>query len=138
MDIQSPLVAWDLNGGTLHTWSNKRRVGDLALSPDGQRLVTIVKGGSQVSVYNFVTREEEYTMNFQTEMTCVNISRDSKYMLINMANSEIQLINIETAAPIRTYRGKKQGEFVIRSTFGGTVENLVISGSEGIYPRLQI
>ena len=105
---------------------------DLALSPDGQRLVVLSPPrDKQLTVYNFITWEEEYKLDFQTELTCVTISRDSKYMLLNLVANEIQLIDITTAELVRIYRGQKQGEYVIRSTFGGADDNLVISGSEG-------
>ena len=65
-------------------------------------------------------------------MTCVSISRDSKYMLINMADNEIQLIDIESAEIVRRFLCHKQDEFIIRSCFGGADENLIISGSEGM------
>ena len=31
----------------------------------------------------------------------------------------------------RRFKGQKQGEFIIRSSFGGAAENFVLSGSEG-------
>ena len=64
-------------------------------------------------------------------MTCISISRDSRYMLINMAENEVQLIDIETADLVRRFLGQRQSEFIIRSAFGGADENLIISGSEG-------
>ena len=68
-------------------------------------------------------------------MTCISISRDSRYMLVNMAENEVQLIDIETADVVRRFLGQRQSEFIIRSAFGGADENLIISGSEGMYSR---
>ena len=65
-------------------------------------------------------------------MTCLSLSRDSRYMLVNMADNEVQLIDIETAEIVRRFLGQKQDTYVIRSSFGGADENLIISGSEGI------
>ena len=83
-------------------------------------------------MYNFVTREEQYSIFMKSDMTSLSISRDSRYMLINMTSNEVHLIDIETADIVRKFVGQKQGSFIIRSAFGGADENLIISGSEGI------
>lgn len=72
----------------------------------------------------------------KSRTTCVRISKDSRQILVNMANSEIHLIDIDTAETIKRFLGQQQGEFVIRSCFGGADQNLVISGSEGIFQDL--
>ena len=131
LDIQSQLCSWDLQSGRkLYTWSSNYRANDLAISRDGRRLITI-SSEKQIFVYNLITREEEYCLRLKTKMTCISISRDSKYMLVNMADNELQIFEIDTAEIVRRFIGQKQGEYVIRSTFGGTDENLIISGSEG-------
>ncbi len=127
---QSQLCLWDLHGRSVYSWATNYRIQDCAISPDGQRMVTI-SPDRQIFVYNFVTREEEHSIMLKSKMTCLSISRDSKHMLINMADNEIQLIEIETAQIVQRFLGQKQGDFVIRSAFGGADENLVISGSEG-------
>ena len=121
---------WNLSGRNVYTWSSDYRVQDCAISPDGQRLVTISQQ-KQIFVYSFITKEEEYSLRLKTELTSVNISRDSKYILVNLADNELQLIDINSAEIVRRFLGQKQGKYVIRSTFGGADENLVISGSEG-------
>lgn len=131
LDKHAPLCIWELNGGgNLYTLPGNYRVVDLAISPNGQRLITI-SSEKQIFVYNFLTREEEYCLRLKTEVTCVNISRDSKYMLVNMADNEIQLFDIQSAEIVRRFIGQQQGKYVIRSAFGGADENLIISGSEG-------
>lgn len=57
-------------------------------------------------------------------------------MLVNLSSGEIQLLDIETGELIRTFDGQKQGEYIIRSCFGGAAENFVLSGSEGKLSRL--
>ena len=68
-------------------------------------------------------------------MTCISISRESRYMLVNMAENEVQLIDIETADVVQRFLGQRQSEFIIRSAFGGADENIINSGSEGMYSR---
>ncbi|MCJ1224496.1 hypothetical protein MMC12_001141 [Toensbergia leucococca] len=129
LDKQSQLCVWSLSGRSSYTWSTDYRIQDCAISPDGQRLV-VISPEKQIFVYNYVTREEEYAIQLKTKLTCISISHDSRYMLVNMADNEVQLIDIETAEIVRRFLGQKQGAFVIRSAFGGADENLVISGSE--------
>ena len=124
------LCLWSESGHQLHSWAVNYRVQDCAISPDGQRLV-VISNESHIIVYNFATREEEYSILQKNQMTSIQISKDSRYMLINMANCEVQLIDIETAEMHRRFLGQKQGEYVIRGTFGGADQNLIISGSEG-------
>ena len=131
LDKQSQLCLWTLDGQPSYSWAVDYRVQDCAISPNGQRMVTI-STECQIFVYNFVTREEEYSIRLKAKMTCLSISRDSRYMLVNLADNELQLIDIETAEIVRRFLGQKQSEFVIQSTFGGADENLIISGSEGI------
>ncbi|KAI9722990.1 MAG: hypothetical protein M1812_001439 [Candelaria pacifica] len=130
-DSELPLCLWDLNGNRLYMWAGSPRITDCSISPDGQKLVAMSpRPENKLCVYNFVTREEIYSLSLKVHMSCVNISQDSGSMLVNMANNEIHLMDIKTTETIRRFLGQKQGEFVIRSNFGGGGENFVISGSE--------
>ncbi|KAL8712912.1 MAG: hypothetical protein Q9225_006852, partial [Loekoesia sp. 1 TL-2023] len=123
------LCLWSMNGHPIYNWLGNYRVQDCAISPNGKRMV-VISSECQIVVYDFGTREELYCILVKSQMTCVKISRDSRHMLVNMANSEVHLIDIDTAGIVRRFLGQQQGEFVIRSTFGGADQNLVISGSE--------
>ncbi|KAH0562255.1 hypothetical protein GP486_003051, partial [Trichoglossum hirsutum] len=126
MDKQ--MCAWNLSGNLLYTWKGYR-INDCVISPDGRRLIC-VSTEKRIHVYNYLTREEEYNVQLKVDLTCLNISQDSRYMLVNMSDNEIQLLDIETADIVRRFMGQKQGHYVIRSAFGGASENFVISGSE--------
>ena len=130
LDAQSQLCLWSSQGQAIYSWPGSYRVRDCAISPDGQRLIAITTD-NQLYAYNFRTHEEEYSARLNMDLTCINITRDSKYMLVNMSNSVIQLLDIENASVVRQYVGQKQGNFIIRSCFGGAAENFVVSGSEG-------
>ncbi|OQD79812.1 hypothetical protein PENANT_c043G08755 [Penicillium antarcticum] len=129
LDAESQLRHWSMRGQPLHSWKGGFRVQDCAISADGRRLVA-ADTEAKIHVYNFITYEEEYSLPLPSKPTSVAISQDSLHVLINLAEGEIQLVNMETTALVRQFRGQKQGEFVIRSTFGGAAENFIVSGSE--------
>ncbi|KAF3479462.1 WD domain-containing protein [Arthroderma uncinatum] len=129
LDGQSQLCHWSVHGEALYTWPGQYRVRDCAITPDGRRLIAISLQ-KKIYVYNFITREEEYSVLLKLDLTCLSISADSRYMLVNMSENEVQLLDIDTADVVRRFLGQKQGNFLIRSAFGGAAENFVVSGSE--------
>ncbi|CAL5871465.1 uncharacterized protein PFLUO_LOCUS5716 [Penicillium psychrofluorescens] len=129
LDASCQLGHWSVRGQPLYMWHGGFRVQDCAISPDGRRLVA-ADTEAKIHVYNFLTHEEEYCLPLPSKPTSVAISRDSRHVLVNLQEGEIQLVDMETTAVVRHFRGQKQGEYVIRSTFGGAAENFVISGSE--------
>ncbi|EDN02541.1 conserved hypothetical protein [Histoplasma mississippiense (nom. inval.)] len=132
LDCQSQLCHWSVAGESLYKWTGQYRVRDCAISPDGRRLIAI-STEKRIYVYNFETRAEEYNMSIKLDLTCINISLDSRYMLLNTSECEMQLLDIETKEVARQYLGQKQGNYnyIIRNSFGGAAENFVVSGSEG-------
>ncbi|CAG8208336.1 unnamed protein product [Penicillium salamii] len=129
LDSESQLRHWSIRGQSLYTWKSGYRVQDCAVSADGRRLVA-ADTEAKIHVYNLLTYEEDYCLPLPSKPTSVAISQDSRHILINLAEGEIQLVNMETTAVVRRFKGQKQGEFVIRSTFGGAAENFIVSGSE--------
>jgi WD40 repeat protein len=135
-DQENALSVWDTNDELIYRWKeDKMRVYDLSLSPDGQRLVVLLV--SSIVVYDFVTREKLKEWAFDdVKMTSVNISADSKLMLVSMNENKIHLMDIETGDVLHNFKGQQQSEYMIRSAFGGANENFVVSGSEGINLKL--
>ncbi|KAL3247915.1 hypothetical protein ABHI18_012238 [Aspergillus niger] len=129
LDVSSQLCHWGMRGQTLYMWPEGFRVQDCAITPDGRRLIA-ADLDQKVHVYNLATRDEEYCLALKSKPTSVAVSRDSRHMLINSADGQIQLVDINTTDVVRRFSGQKQGHFVIRSVFGGAAENFIVSGSE--------
>lgn len=122
---------WDLNGHRIHTFKEENfRVNDLAISPDGERLVVLLE--SRILVYDFSTYERLREWHFNdVKLTSVTISQTSRQMLVSMSKDTVKLMDIDSGEVIKGFAGHAQKQFVIRSAFGGADENFVVSGSEG-------
>jgi WD40 repeat protein len=135
---------WDFEGRPIHNFcedGSKIRANDLAISPDGQRLVVVSE--SSIVAYDFASYEKICEIRSDdVKLTSVTISQDSRHMLVSMSPDEIKLMEIDTGDTIRTFKGHQQTQFIIRSAFGGANENFIVSGSEGklsrrLHPCLQ-
>lgn len=127
---------WNEDGSLLYRWSATNRVQDLAISPDGQRLITI-SPDNEIFVYRLQSRVVEYSHTLEFALTSINVSQDSKCILVNLAQGELHLYDLDSGNLVQRFYGQKQGNFIIKSTFGGSDENLVITGSEGMAFCLQ-
>lgn len=137
-DTNAGLCIWTKDGERRHTWKEDGserehgyalRVHDVAITPDGERLVVVLE--HHIMVYDYLTHEKlyEYEMN-DVKLTSLSISQDSQRMLVSMNENRICLLEVETGELLEKYEGQKQREYIIRSAFGGASENFVVSGSE--------
>jgi len=133
--VDKEVMVWNLSGTVLQQWSMDRMF-DLAVTPDGSKLVAICNE-RKLHIYNVLDSFRE-VMSYQMghNMTSVTVSNDSKYVLINSMAQEVHLWDIEKFRLVRKYVGQTQEKFMIRSCFGGPEQNFVLSGSEGIPPLL--
>jgi WD repeat-containing protein 26 len=130
-DSEVALCIWNMNGDRVYLWKEENlRVHDLSLSPDGRRLAVLLE--TRILIYDFVTREKisDWAID-DVKLTSVNISPDSRQVLVSMNESRIHLLDIETGAFLQSYEGQRHTQFIIRSSFGGANGTHVVSGSEG-------
>lgn len=131
-DDKTGCGVWDLAGRQIHNFcddGSKIRANDLAISPDGQRLVVVSE--STITIFDFTTYEKLWEWQLDdVKLTSVTISQDSRHMLVSMTQDKIKLLEIDTGELIQTFEGHKQTFYVIRSAFGGANQNFVVSGSE--------
>lgn len=133
-DSAAPLVLYDAQSlEQLYVWKEDNlRVYDIAISPDGSRLVALLE--TRILVYDITTRQKigDYPVD-DGRLTSVEISRDSMRMLVGLNENKIKIFSIDNGEPLQEFEGHKQKEYMIRSAFGGAQETFVVSGSEGEY-----
>ncbi|KAJ8057892.1 hypothetical protein OCU04_013074 [Sclerotinia nivalis] len=126
------LCQWNLNGDLVYDWGREHRIRDIAITPDGSKLVAI-EHMTHLYVYNFVTRELEYELDLKVQLCSISISHNSRHLLVHCCTGETRMLDVETGETVRSFvSGDKGGEFIIRSSFGGANESFVVSGSEGM------
>ncbi|KAJ0967441.1 hypothetical protein J5N97_024358 [Dioscorea zingiberensis] len=121
----------DVEGNELEVWEGERmpKVSDLAVTPDGNSLISICSN-REIWIRDF-RKGTERVIPEEHSITSLSLSRDGKFMIVNLNSEEIHLWSVYTASntPHR-YRGHKQGKYVIRSCFGGSDCLFLASGSE--------
>jgi len=127
--MDKEIIWWNSDGTINHRWSGIRAY-DLAITPDGQKLVAICTD-RKIHVWTLRDKQSVATIQMSSEMTSVSVSKDSRFALINVCSQEVHLWDLDTMQLVKKYVGQQQGRFVIRSCFGGGNENFIVSGSEG-------
>ncbi|KAK4127596.1 WD40 repeat-like protein [Parathielavia appendiculata] len=128
-DKKKSICQWNMHGECVHSWTRAHRTEDLVLSRD-QRWLVAMDEQCNLHVYDFVARKHVYDWALNARPTSLSISRDSRCLLINKADNEAVLLDIETHETVQKYTGQTGGNYTIRSDFGGANENFVICGSE--------
>lgn len=84
----------------------------------------------RIHFINLRTREEVGSIYLREEVVSLAVSGDSRYALINVRPSELQMWDISRQSLVRRFNGHRLIEHVIGCGFGGIDENFVVSGSE--------
>lgn len=125
------ICMWHLDGRELECWKGQKtlRISDLEIMSDGKQIISIFKENA-ILLLDRETKVERYIEEDQT-ITSFSLSRDNRFLLVNLLNQEIHLWNIEGDLKlVAKYIGHKRARFVIRSCFGGLAQAFIASGSE--------
>ncbi|TYJ03193.1 hypothetical protein E1A91_A12G011900v1 [Gossypium mustelinum] len=125
------ICLWDLDGRDLECWKGQRtlRISDMAITDDGKRIISVCRE----SAILLLDREAKFDRLIEEVdmITSFSLSKDNKFLLVNLMNQEIHLWSIEGDPKlISEYKGHKRTRFVIRSCFGGLDQSFIASGSE--------
>ncbi|CAL1389658.1 unnamed protein product [Linum trigynum] len=125
------ICMWDLDGKEVENWKGQRtlRISDLEITRDGKQIMSIFKE-TAILLFDREAKSERVIEEDQT-ITSFSLSRDNRYLLVNLVGPEIHLWNIDGDINlVAKYKGHKRTRFVIKSCFGGSEQAFVASGSE--------
>ncbi|KAL1916136.1 uncharacterized protein VTP21DRAFT_6140 [Calcarisporiella thermophila] len=122
------LYLWSIDGTMLHRWTTGRII-SLAMDPRGEFVVGVCYD-RRIRRYNLIDRVEENYIQESEPITSLSLAADGRHVLVNLKSSELHLWDIQDRLLLRTYTGHRQGEFEIRSCFGGHSQRIIASGSE--------
>lgn len=86
--------------------------------------------------YDLPSRRELWRRKLTSKITCITTSQDNLTAIVNIAEGEVHMIDLEDGLSISRYRGPSQGAHIIRNCYGGAAENFILSGSEGTFSKL--
>ncbi|PIM98561.1 Conserved WD40 repeat-containing protein [Handroanthus impetiginosus] len=130
-DPKKGIYMWDCEGNEIKAWKGMRmpKVLDLAVTPDGENLISIFSD-KEITILNLTTSAERVISEGHS-ITSLSVSGDSKFLIVNLNSQEIHMWDIagEWTKPLK-YEGHRQQRYVIRSCFGGVNSMFIASGSE--------
>ncbi|KAI9114198.1 hypothetical protein K1719_014848 [Acacia pycnantha] len=131
--VEEAIRRWDVftDGNEMEACQGlrTRKISDLAITSDEEQVVSICRDKA-VLLFHRETHGERFIEEDQT-ITCFSISRDSKFLLVNLLNQEIHLWNVEHVPKlVGKYKGHIRRRFLVRSCFGGIKQSFIASGSE--------
>lgn len=130
-DPEKGIYMWDCDGNEIKAWKGMRmpKVLDLAVTPDGENLISIFSE-KEIRILNVGTNAE-HVISEDYSITSLSVSRDSKFLIVNLNSEEIHMWDVagKWEKPLK-YTGHKQNKYVIRSCFGGFHCTFIASGSE--------
>lgn len=140
--LDKKINLYDEKGEIVHVWETER-IYDVKVSNDAKYVIAI-STESGVYIFDLATKERLALLHLEYELTSLNISKDSSRMILSCSpkvtrgtsvpqqskSMEVQEWSIPDLRLLCKLKGQKQGEFVIRSCYGGGSEQFVLSGSE--------
>lgn len=125
------ICLWDLDGKELECWKGDRtlNISDMAVTDDGKRIISIC-GENEILLLDREAKLERIVQE-QEVITSFSLSRDNKFLLVDLKNQELHLWSIDRDLKVVSkYKGHKRTRLLIRSCFGGFEQTFIASGSE--------
>jgi WD40 repeat protein len=124
------ICLWDLDGKELECWKGQKtlKISDIAITGDGKMIISICRENAILLLHR--EAKIERVIEEEDVITSFSLSKDNKFLLLNLINQEIHLWSLEDHKVVSKFKGHKRARFVIRSCFGGFEQTFIASGSE--------
>lgn len=124
----------------ISTWKTGTayRTEALALSPEGQKLVRMTDEDI-IEVFDVSTKALTTTITMPSRPLSIEISWDSRKVLVNTQEEHLQVLELETGDLVDSYKGPTmRTEYIVRAVFGAPQDEFVLSAAEGetSFPRI--
>ncbi|CAI8586748.1 unnamed protein product [Vicia faba] len=131
--VEECVRRWDVStdGKEVESWKGQKslKISDLDITDDEEVILSICKPNT-VLLFNRETKVERFIEESQP-LTSFSLSKDNKFLLVDLLNQEIHLWNIEgDPMLVGKYKGHQRARYIIRSCFGGLKQAFIASGSE--------
>jgi len=88
-------------------------------------IISLNKTFNKIVLYHYRLQEDHPVMSF-------SVNKADRLALLNVANQGVHLWDLQDRCLVRRFQGVTQGHFTIHSCFGGTNQDFIASGSEGL------
>lgn len=119
------------DGSVAYQWGG-RRVLDMAVHPDGQRVFVLISG-VEIRVFDLASKADELFFRADELVSCICLAPSGKFLLVNLIrDEEIVCLEVDAELIVAKYSGLAERRYVLRPCFSGHDEELVVCGSEGV------
>lgn len=126
--MDKKIIIWDARGQMVRQISSPR-VHDIAISDDAS-LMLVADDRTTIHAYDLSTLTLLYKLEEQAEIMSLALSSDALHCLTELRNGQLHMWDLAVRARQREFRGHRQGQYVIRCTFAGGLDQFVATGSE--------
>ncbi|TMW55904.1 hypothetical protein Poli38472_008552 [Pythium oligandrum] len=137
--VEKSLVLWNVDDGSMvYQWGG-RRILDIAMHPDGIQFI-VLTSDVEVHAYNLQDKSDRSLLRSDHLISCIEISQSvasgsktdqAQYLLLNLIeNQDIACLDLSTEVLTARFKGIKQDRYILRPSFSGYYNELIVSGSE--------
>lgn len=126
--IRGQFYQCDAEGAVIDSWEGVR-INGLWCRSDG-RTVLAADTHHRIRAYNFDDLTEYHLVQEDHPIMSFTVNKADRLALLNVATQGVHLWDLQDKCLVRKFQGVTQGHFTIHSSFGGTNDDFVASGSE--------